>query len=236
MGIYHIGVASCIKDHASRWLKSLDHLYGCSAGSLIAAALLTDFPLDEATKFCTDLAEHAYKRPLGPFHPRFHLEKILRKSVEKMLPDDIHLVASGRLSISMTRVKDRKNVIVSEYPTRKDFIDALMCSSFVPFYSGVVPPTFLNTAYVDGGLSDNLPGNELSTVTVSPFSGISSISPKDKSFSAGHVYLSNNSFDITLENMNRLASAFLPPKSEDLINLCRTGYYDAFEFLRQVYG
>merc|ERR1711988_1849837 len=149
-----------------------------------------------------------------------------------MLPEDIHIIASGRLSISMTRVKDRKNVIVSEYPSRKDFIDALICSSFVPFYSGVVPPTFLNTAYVDGGLSDNLPGNELNTVTVSPFSGISSISPKDKSFSAGHVYLSNNSFDITLENMNRLASAFLPPSSGDLINLCRTGYCDAFEFLK----
>merc|ERR1711881_247324 len=111
---------------------------------------------------------------------------MLRKSLDKLCPENIHEMATDKVFISLTRVKDRTNVIVSKYPTRKDYLDALMCSSFVPFYSGIVPPTFQNTAYVDGGLSDNLPGEDLITMKVSPFSGNASISPRDKSYSAGH--------------------------------------------------
>ena len=108
----------------------------------------------------------------------------------------------------------------------------MFCSCFVPFYSGLIPPTFDNTAYVDGGLSDNLPGDDFDTVRISPFSGNSSISPKDDTFSAGHIMLSNNSFDLNLDNLQRLTMAFFPPDNEKIVDLCRKGYYDAFEFMK----
>merc|ERR1711971_137954 len=115
--------------------------------------------------------------------------------------------------------------------TREDYLDALFCSCFVPFYSGLIPPTFKNTAYVDGGLSDNLPGSDFDTVRISPFSGNSSISPKDQTFSAGHIMLSNNSFDLNLDNFQRLTMAFFPPDNEKIVDLCRKGYYDAYAFI-----
>ena len=184
MSIYHIGVASAIKEFSPKFFKNdIKKIYGCSAGSLVATALLVDFDLAKSCKTCLDIVDEVTKRPLGPLNPRFKLDPILRKALEELCPEDIHVLASNKIFISLTRVKDRKNVLVSNYKTRKEFIDALLCSCFVPFYSGVIPPTFQNTAYVDGGLSDNLPGNEKSTIRVSPFSGISSISPKDASFS-----------------------------------------------------
>lgn len=44
--------------------------------------------------------------------------------------------------------------------------------------------------------------------------------------------LSNNSFDLNLDNLQRLTMAFFPPDNEKIVDLCRKGYYDAFEFMK----
>ena len=128
MSIYHIGAASAIREFSLDFFKSCDKIYGCSAGSLVATALLTDFSLARACQTCLDIVDEATKRPLGPFNPRFKLNSILRASLEELCPDDIHLLANDKVFISLTRVKDRKNVIVSKYPSRSDYIDALIHS------------------------------------------------------------------------------------------------------------
>merc|ERR1712014_229611 len=125
----------------------------------MGTALLCDLNLGDMTKEILDLAEEARKRPLGPIHPRFNVSNELKTRLDKILPEDIHMRATNKMFISLTRVCDKKSVIVSEFPTRQSYLDALFCSCFVPFYCGVVPPTFNDVAYVDGGLSDNLPGN-----------------------------------------------------------------------------
>lgn len=56
---------------------------------------------------------------------------------------------------------------------------ALLCSSFIPFFSGILPPRFRGVRYMDGGLSDNLLVLDEHTVTVSPFCGESDICPRD---------------------------------------------------------
>jgi len=42
----------------------------------------------------------------------------------------------------LTRWKDGKNVIVNQFDSREELIQALLCSSFVPCYSGFIPPKF----------------------------------------------------------------------------------------------
>ena len=43
MGIYHVGVAACLRKYAPHLL--LERIYGASAGAMAAACLLCDVPL-----------------------------------------------------------------------------------------------------------------------------------------------------------------------------------------------
>ena len=56
-------------------------------------------------------------------------------------------------------MSDGANVLASEYDSNEELIDAIICSSFIPFYCGIIPPKYRNEYYVDGGLSNNLPRN-----------------------------------------------------------------------------
>lgn len=79
--------------------------------------------LGECTTFTLSLALQARSRALGPLSPSFELVKNLRLALAKFLPDNAHEIASGRLFISLTRVSDRKNILVSEFCDKSDLID-----------------------------------------------------------------------------------------------------------------
>lgn len=51
------------------------------------------------------------------------LVNTVKKSFQKILPENAHEIASGRLHISLTRVSDFKNIIVSEYTSKEDLIE-----------------------------------------------------------------------------------------------------------------
>lgn len=67
------------------------------------------------------------------------------------------------------------------------FLQALLATSFVPLFSGLLPPRFHGIRYMDGGFSDNLPTLDENTITVSPFCGESDICPRDVSSQLFHV-------------------------------------------------
>lgn len=77
----------------------------------------------ECTTFTLNLALQARSRVLGPLSPSFQLVRNLRSALDKFLPDDAHLIASGRLHISLTRVTDKQNIIVSEFTDKNDLMD-----------------------------------------------------------------------------------------------------------------
>ena len=76
----------------------------------------------ECTTYVIRIATQARARALGPLHPTFNMVKYLRDGLEEFLPDDAHLTASGRLHVSLTRVCDRQNVIVTQFDTKEDLI------------------------------------------------------------------------------------------------------------------
>lgn len=47
MGIYYIGVTSCILERFPRFIQDACQIYGASAGALVAAALSAGVPLGE---------------------------------------------------------------------------------------------------------------------------------------------------------------------------------------------
>ena len=88
----------------------------------------------------------------------------------------------------MTRVSDGSNFLASEYDSNEELIDAIICSSFIPFYCGMIPPKYRDEYYVDGGLSNNIPvDKETPTLKVQPWQGEADICPRDD-------YLSNFNF------------------------------------------
>lgn len=131
LGVYHLGVAACLHAHAPHFLRSIKAFAGASAGSLVAAILTTSAPLDKCSDFFVEMTQETQKHRLGPFNPQFDLVGILKKGLELYLPPDCHQLASGRLFISVTGLKDSKNVIISEFSSKEDLIQVSIVICFI---------------------------------------------------------------------------------------------------------
>ncbi|MED6288660.1 Patatin-like phospholipase domain-containing protein 2, partial [Characodon lateralis] len=142
LGIYHIGVASCLLEKAPYLVKGATMLYGASAGALTASVLASQACIAKCCEDVIEVAKEARKRNLGPLHPSFNLVKVLKSGLNRDLPSDAHVLASGRLCVSLTRVSDGENVLVSEFSSKEELIQALVCSCFIPIYCGLIPPSF----------------------------------------------------------------------------------------------
>ncbi|XP_071389135.1 patatin-like phospholipase domain containing 3 [Centroberyx affinis] len=232
LGIYHIGVASCLLEKAPYLVQGASRVYGASAGALTAAVLASQASITKCCEDVIEVAKEARKRNLGPLHPSFNLVKVLKLGLNRDLPADAHTLASGRLCVSLTRVSDGENILVSDFSSKEELIQALVCSCFIPIYCGLIPPSFRGVRYVDGGISNNLPQSELkNTITISPFSGESDICPRDNSTSFHELRFTNTSIQMNLGNMYRLSKALFPPEPKVMAEMCQNGYKDALRFL-----
>ncbi|KRZ33751.1 Uncharacterized protein T4B_15358 [Trichinella pseudospiralis] len=230
LGIYHIGVASALQKYAPDFL--LNKIGGASGGGIAACALICNICLGQATSVVLKVAIKARKNALGPLHPSFSLNNIVREGLMNSLPDDAHKIANGRLHLSLTRLSDGRNVMISEFYSKEDLVDALVCSAFIPFYSGTKAPKFRGEKYIDGGWSDNLPILGENTITVSPFSGEADICPVDAdSESFLNFNFKNTSIRFTSRNMYRIAVALFPPHPEVMSDMCQQGFEDTLRFL-----
>ncbi|XP_007892360.1 patatin-like phospholipase domain-containing protein 2 [Callorhinchus milii] len=229
--VYQIGAVQCLLRHVPQVMRGIRRVYGASAGSLIAAAVVCGVNLDgfywnigKASKMCR---EHV----LGAMHPTFNMLEVLREAVIRNLPSNAHQLAHGKLFISLTRIPDGENVLVSDFASRDELVQVLVCSCFFPVYCGFIPPIFRGVRYIDGGLSNNQPlFDGKRTITISPFSGKTDICPSsDIGYTMG---FSNSSYTLCPENLLRFIFALIPPHSEMLKEFRQNGYRDALEFLR----
>lgn len=180
------------------------------------------------------MARQARRHRLGPLHPSFDLLQLVRDTLIGRLPDDAHRRVSGRLGVSLTRVSTGRNVLVSEFLNREELVEALICSCFVPFYCGVVPPKYRGVRYVDGAASDNLPRCRLNnTITVSPYAGESDLCPRGSRINLNAIRFNNVSIQVNAQNMYRVTSTFFPPGPEAMAEICANGYRDALRFLQE---
>lgn len=85
------------------------------------------YPIGEITSDLLRVVGEARAGSLGPFSPSFNIQNVLLEGMQRYLPPDVHKIVSGKLHISLTRVYDGKNVIVSEFPTREDLLQ-VSCS------------------------------------------------------------------------------------------------------------
>ena len=230
VGIYHVGVSTCLQLFAPHLLRT--KIGGSSAGAMCALALLCDLPLVVIARQVVLLAFKAKENMMGSFSPFFSVHEHIMTGFESLLPENVADIVSGKLFVSMTQLRNKKNLLVSEFRDKKDVIEAVCASSFVPFMSGFMFPRFRGQFALDGGYSDNLPTQGGSTITVCPFTGDASICPaEEKSGQWNFSHGSGGSVHVSQNNLWRLKDAVFSSKVQALESLFAQGFSDASNFL-----
>ncbi|XP_059686990.1 omega-hydroxyceramide transacylase [Gavia stellata] len=233
LALYQVGVVQSLLELAPELLKSACKVYGSSAGSIIAAAVVCGISLDDLKELFFAMAKEVRKTILGPLSPKCSLLTNMKTVLQQMLPEDSYQLASGRLHISLTRVMDGQNVMASEFSSKEELIQALLCSCFLPIYCGFIPPTYRGVRYIDGGFTGLQPVSSLeeAVITVSPFTGELDICPRDCPAIFFCFQIFNGSIQISIENLCRISYALFPPSTMVLNDIFSQGYQDTALFL-----
>nr|UEK51503.1 Bmm-like protein 2 [Parasacculina yatsui] len=229
LSVYHVGVAACMRRYCPDLFNN--RISGASAGALAAAALICDTSLSSMMSELVQLVTNIQNHLGGPFSPFVNITNMLRSNLEKTLPDDAHIRCSGRLHISVTRLQDSKNCILSQFESKQQLIEALLCTCFIPIFSGWRPPLFCGVRYMDGCYSNNLPTMDSRTITVSPFCGEADVCPRDNSLSLIVVDVANTLVEMSVPNLTRMRMIMYPPSPEALSDLANEGFNDGIRFL-----
>uniref|UniRef100_A0A8C9EN42 PNPLA domain-containing protein n=1 Tax=Pavo cristatus TaxID=9049 RepID=A0A8C9EN42_PAVCR len=205
LALYQLGVVQSLLELAPELLKSACKVYGSSAGSLVAAAVVCGVSLGK--EMVENGAREVRKKLLGPLSPKCSLLANLRAVLQRSLPEDSYQVASGRLHISLTRVVDGQNVMVSEFSSKEELIQVKG--------SSLVLSSLPSQRYVDGGFTGLQPVSSLeeAVITVSPFTGELDICPRDCPAIFYCFQIFNGSIQISVENLCRISYALFPPSA-----------------------
>ncbi|KAK6135415.1 hypothetical protein DH2020_030834 [Rehmannia glutinosa] len=150
---YHLGVAQLLIEKG--YIKETTPLAGSSAGAIVCAAIASGTSMQEALKATKILAEDCRLRGTA-----FRIGAVLRDILDKILPDDAHIRCNGRVRVAVTQILWRgpRGLLVDQFDSKEDLINAVFTSSFIPGYLAPRPATmFRNRLCVDGGLTLFMP-------------------------------------------------------------------------------
>ncbi|XP_065872308.1 uncharacterized protein [Euphorbia lathyris] len=149
---YHLGVAQLLIEKG--YIKETTPLAGSSAGAIVCAVIASGNSMHEALQVTKVLAEDCRQKGTA-----FRLGALLRDVLEKFLPDDVHIRANGRVRVAVTQLLWRpRGLLVDQFDSKEDLINAVFTSSFVPGYLAPRPATmFRNRLCIDGGLTLFMP-------------------------------------------------------------------------------
>ncbi|KAL9275705.1 Patatin-like phospholipase domain-containing protein [Drosera capensis] len=149
---YHLGVAELLIEKG--YIMDSTPLAGSSAGAIVCAVIASGSSMQEALDVTKVLAQDCRLRGTA-----FRLGAVLRDVLTKFLPDDVHIRSSGRVRVAVTQILWRpRGVLIDQFDSKDDLIDAVFTSSFIPGYLAPRPATmFRNRLCIDGGLTLFMP-------------------------------------------------------------------------------
>ncbi|KAF9599891.1 hypothetical protein IFM89_001837 [Coptis chinensis] len=162
---YHLGVAHLLIEKG--YIKDTTPLAGSSAGAIVCAVIASGSSMKEALEATKVLAEDCRLRGTA-----FRLGAVLRELLVKFLPDDVHTRSNGRVRVAVTQILWRpRGLLVDQFDSKEDLINAVFTSSFIPGYLAPRPATlFRNRVCIDGGVTLFMPPTSASkTVRVCAF-------------------------------------------------------------------
>ncbi|NXI54038.1 PLPL1 protein, partial [Chloroceryle aenea] len=194
---YQAGVLAALQDLSPNLLKSASRVYGASSGSILAALILCECDIG---KGCVLPWALSLKSLNG-----WKFRKVIRNKLDKHLPPNAHQLVSGKLHVIVTRVRDCRSVTVSDFTSKEDLIQAIVCSCFVPVWFGILPPVYHGVRYVDGEIGMWRASFVSRTmITVSGFAGEYDICPRDGSAAFFTFQISDCILQISKRNLCRL--------------------------------
>ncbi|NXL89983.1 PLPL1 protein, partial [Alectura lathami] len=202
MHVYEAGVLKALQELSPEMLESASKIYGASSGSIVAALAVCGCDIDEMQQYLFTVGKPCFSRLLAAWRNILH---ILRDSLNKFLPVNAHQLASGKLHIILTRVRDLRSVVVSEFASKEDIIQAVLCSCFIPVCFGFFPPQYRGVHYIDGEFGmwkDNYTSQ--TTITVSAFAGEYDICPRECPVAFLALQIIGNIFQISKKNLVRI--------------------------------
>ncbi|XP_072972581.1 uncharacterized protein [Typha angustifolia] len=165
---YHLGAAQLLIEKG--YIKETTPLAGSSAGAIVSAVIASGKSMQEALRVTKQLAEDCRLNGTA-----FRLGAVLRGILNQFLPDDVHIKCNGRIRVAITQLFWRpKGLLVDQFDSKEDLIDAVFTSSFIPGYLAPRPATiFRNRLCIDGGLTLFMPPTSASkTVRICAFPAI----------------------------------------------------------------
>uniref|UniRef100_A0A8C3PEC3 Adipose triglyceride lipase n=1 Tax=Chrysemys picta bellii TaxID=8478 RepID=A0A8C3PEC3_CHRPI len=155
-------------------------------------------------EFFHEAMEEVRKASILTLCPGYCMLRIIEKGLRKELPENSHQLASGKLCISLTRLLDLQNVIISEYRSKEELIQVTV--ALFPMYLEE------GERYVDGGMTNVQPGLDSDTViTVSPYTGEVDICPRDCPAYFNCISFFQSTFQLSVENLRRFSYSIFPP-------------------------
>uniref|UniRef100_H0XGR5 Omega-hydroxyceramide transacylase n=1 Tax=Otolemur garnettii TaxID=30611 RepID=H0XGR5_OTOGA len=235
LSFYQAGAVDALRDLAPRMLETAHRFAGTSAGAVIAALVICGIEMEEYLRVLNVGVAEVKKSFLGPLSPSCKMVQMMRRFLYQVLPEDSYKAATGKLHVCLTRLTDGESVVVSEYTSKEELIEALYCSCFVPVYCGLIPPTYRGVRYIDGGFTGMQPCSFWTdSITISTFSGQQDICPRDCPAIFHDFRMFNFSFQFSLENIARMTYALFPPDLVILHDYYYRGYDDAVSYLRRL--
>ncbi|KAG2314796.1 hypothetical protein Bca52824_017918 [Brassica carinata] len=213
---YHLGVAQLLIEKG--YIKDTTPLAGASAGAVICAVITSGSSMWEALEATKVLADDCRRNGTA-----FRLGAVLRESMEKLLPNDIHIRSNGRVRVAITQVLWKpRGLLVDQFDSKTDLINAIFTSSFIPGYLAPRPVTmFRNRVCVDGGLTLFMPPTAAAkTVRVCAFSA--------SSFKLKGIGISPDCNPLNRATARQLLKWALEPAEDEVLDkLFELGYADA---------
>ena len=135
-GAWGIGILAILHTMETSGSMRIHMLHGYSIGAILAVCYCCDL----STKDCLDL--------LRRFHDDVSLQGSCREVMTQYLPEDAHLRCSGRVRIGMTRKLGIWYRECSEFSSKTEVVDALVCSSSIPGVTATMSDSV--RGYIDG--------------------------------------------------------------------------------------
>uniref|UniRef100_A0A7M4E5A0 PNPLA domain-containing protein n=1 Tax=Crocodylus porosus TaxID=8502 RepID=A0A7M4E5A0_CROPO len=194
---YELGVIQALQELAPEILGSAAKFFGTSSGAIAAAVLACGGNQGKVDEWFS----------LSGFHPWLNSMYI----GQGYLKENCHQLASGRLHIGLTRLPDGQKVVISDFYSKEEVIQAVLCSCFIPCVCGWIPPSFRGMRYIDGGFTSlQLFSDPETTIYVSPFAGENDICPRDCPVAFYSIKVLDCSFQISAENLCRISYGIFP--------------------------
>ncbi|XP_066340064.1 uncharacterized protein [Miscanthus floridulus] len=149
---YHLGAAQCLMDRG--YITEKTPLAGSSAGAIICAVIASGNTMQDALQVTKVLADNCRSKGTA-----FRLGAVLKDVLDEFLPDDLHIRCNGRIRVAITQLSWRpRGLLVDQFDSKEDVINAVITSSFIPGYLAPRPATFFrNRLCIDGGLTLFMP-------------------------------------------------------------------------------